>query len=136
MTAIAGLMSWLAISVTYIQFRRGYDAQGFDRSKLPYASPLAWYGAWYAIIMILIISFFSAWNVFLKGAWSTSDFITNYLPLALFPCLFIGKKLISKTQWRKIHDMDFLTNIPEIEAAYFEEPRKATVWGRFVDAIF
>lgn len=37
--------------------------------------------------MITIILFFSAWSVFLKDNWSTSTFVTNYLPLWLFPIL-------------------------------------------------
>ncbi|KAL7413819.1 amino acid permease [Mrakia frigida] len=136
MTAIAGLMSWLAISVTYIKFRRGMDAQGFDRSTLPYRSPFAYYGAFYAVGMISVISFFSAWNVFLRDNWDTATFITNYLPLAIFPTLFVGKKLISKTTWRKAADLDFVTGIAEIEAEAFDEPPHPKWWGRFLQAIF
>jgi len=64
-----------------IKFRRGMEAQGFDRSTLPYKSPFAYYGAFYAIGMISVISFFSAWNVFLKGDWDTATFITSEFSL-------------------------------------------------------
>jgi len=34
-------MSWFAISITYIQFCRGMDAQGFPRETLPYRNRLS-----------------------------------------------------------------------------------------------
>jgi yeast amino acid transporter len=59
MTAVAGLISWLAISVTYIRFRAGMEAQGLSRSILPYSNRLSLPLAYYAVFMILIITFFS-----------------------------------------------------------------------------
>ena len=58
----------------------------------------------------------SGWTVFLKGRWSTETFITNYFPLALFPVLYIGARLYYRTPFVKPEDMDFITNIDEIEA--------------------
>jgi amino acid transporter len=57
MTAVAGLMTWFGIAVTYIRFYAGTKAQGLDRSKLPYSSKLQPYAAWYAAISCLFISF-------------------------------------------------------------------------------
>jgi amino acid permease len=56
MTAVAGLITWFGICVTYIRFHKGYTAQGLDRSKLPYASVLQPYAAWYGAITCLFIS--------------------------------------------------------------------------------
>jgi amino acid transporter len=55
MTAIAGLMTWFGISVTYIQFHSGLKAQGIDRRTLPFASKLQPFAAWYALGFILLI---------------------------------------------------------------------------------
>lgn len=60
MTAVAGLMTWFGIAVTYIRFYKGFKAQGFDRSALPYASVLQPYAAWYAAISCLVICFVSS----------------------------------------------------------------------------
>ena len=57
MTSVAGLMTWFGISITYIRFHAGFVAQGFDRSKLPYASKLNPYAAWYAAFMCIIVCF-------------------------------------------------------------------------------
>jgi amino acid transporter len=134
-------MSWFAISVTYIRFRQGMDYQGFDRSTLPYKSRFAYYGAWYACIMIAIIQFFSGFSVFLNPnapgyTFDHATFWTNYIPLGLFPILYLGKKFISKTSIRRVADMDFITNIAEIEASEQPEVRHPKWWGRLADAVF
>lgn len=59
MTAIAGLMTWFGISFTYLRFYKGFKAQGFDRSKLPFASKLQPYAAYYACASTLIVCFVS-----------------------------------------------------------------------------
>lgn len=57
MTAIAGLMSWFAIAVTYTRFRAGMEAQGMDRNLLPFKSRFSKFGAWYAIVSVIPILF-------------------------------------------------------------------------------
>ena len=56
LTAIAGLLTWFGISVTYIRFYAGMKAQGIDRKSLPFASVMQPYAAWYAAFSTLIIS--------------------------------------------------------------------------------
>ncbi|CAA7266616.1 unnamed protein product [Cyclocybe aegerita] len=122
MTAIAGLMTWVGISITYIRFYAGMKAQGYDRTSLPFASKLQPYAAWYALFACSLISFLSGWSVFLKGRWATDTFVTNYLPLALFPVMYIGAKFVYKEPYKRPHEMDFITNIKEIEAETYDEP--------------
>lgn len=59
---------------------------------------------------------FSGWKVFLKGKWDTATFVTNYLPLALFPVLYFTAKLWRRSVILKPEEMDFVTDIAEIEA--------------------
>jgi len=122
MTSVAGLLTWFGICVTYVRFYKGMKVQGYDRSKLPFASKLQPYAAWYAMIFCALICFFSGWKVFLKGRWNTATFVTNYLPLALFPLLYISAKLFTRRPVIKAQDMDFVTNIAEIEAETYDEP--------------
>lgn len=66
MTSIAGLVTWFGICVTYIRFYKGTQAQGMDRSKLPYYSKFQPYAAWYAlcsITVIMIVSHFYNFGV-------------------------------------------------------------------------
>jgi len=122
MTAIAGLMSWFGISLTYLRFSAGLKAQGIDRTTLPYATPLQPYAAWYGLCAPIVISFFSGFQVFLRNSWATDIFVTNYIPLILFPIMYFGSKfLYYKRPMIKSKEMDFHTGLDEIEAVSYEE---------------
>lgn len=58
--------------------------------------------------------------MFLRGEWATDTFVTNYLPLALFPVLYVGARMYYREGVKQPHDMDFVSNIEEIEAATLE----------------
>ncbi|EJD00917.1 amino acid permease [Fomitiporia mediterranea MF3/22] len=139
MTSVAGLMTWFGITVTYLRFHAGFKAQGFDRSTLPYASKLNPYAAWYAMISCIVICFFSGWSVFLKGKWDTASFVTNYLPFMLFPILYVGSRMYYRCRPLKVHEMDFITNIKEIEAETYDDPPPRNwgerFWGWLVSSI-
>jgi amino acid transporter len=122
MTSIAGLLTWFGIAVTYLRFYKGMKAQGRDRTKLPYYSKLQPFAAWYAVCSISLIMLLSGWAVFLKGHWVTSTFVTNYLALVLFPILYLGARLYYREAPKKPYEMDFVTNIAEIEADTYDEP--------------
>lgn len=122
MTAVAGLMTWFGVSFTYLRFKAGMKAQGRDRKKLPYYTNLQPFAAWYSMCFSLLICIMSGWTVFLKGRWSTETFVTNYFPLALFPVLYTGARFYYRKPLIAPKDMDFVTNIDEIEADTFDEP--------------
>ncbi|KAH9968928.1 amino acid permease [Russula dissimulans] len=122
MTAVAGLLTWFGIAYTYIRFYAGMKVHGIDRKTLPFSSPLQPYAAYYAAVSCLVICFFSGWSVFLRGNWNSADFVTNYLPLALFPVLYVGARLWTRVPHVKPSEMDFYTGLAEIEASTYDEP--------------
>jgi amino acid transporter len=123
MTAVAGLMTWFGICFTYTRFYAGLKAQGFNRDDLPYKSPLQPYAAWYALVWTLLICIFSGWQVFLKGNWAVDSFVTNYLPLVLFPIFYFGCKFtLYKQPMVKPEEMDFVSGLAEIEADCYDDP--------------
>ncbi|THH11555.1 hypothetical protein EW145_g585 [Phellinidium pouzarii] len=122
MTSVAGLMTWFGICVTYLRFYKGFRVQGFSRATLPYASKLNPYAAWYAVIACPVICFFSGFQVFVKGNWDTATFVTNYLPLMLFPVLYVSSRLWLKCKPIRASDMDFVTGLKEIEDDTYDEP--------------
>lgn len=122
MTSITGLITWCGICLTYIRFYHGMVAQGYDRKTLPYVSPFQPFAAWYALFATFLICLMSGWEVFLKGKWATDTFVTNYLPLGLFPILYISAKLYTRKPIVKTHEMDFVTDLAQIEADTYDEP--------------
>ncbi|KAH8110671.1 amino acid permease [Phellopilus nigrolimitatus] len=121
MCAIAGLMNWFGIAVTYLRFYKGFRAQGYDRSKLPYASRLNPYAAWWAVIACPTICLFSGFKVFLKDSWATDAFVTNYLPFVLFPFLYIGARVYLRVTPVRPTEMDFQSGLSEIEEMTSDE---------------
>jgi len=122
MTAVAGLLTWFGICVTYIRFYSGMKAQGIDRTTLPFYTRIQPFAAWYALVVILLVCITSGWEVFLRGSWATDTFVTNYLPLVLFPIMYFGARFYYKKGPVKPEDMDFVSGIAEIEADSYDEP--------------
>lgn len=159
MTSVAGLMTWFGISVTYLRFHAGLVAQGYDRSKLPYASKLNPFAAWYAAIACIVVCFVRLLILSLPhvltdnitisspaGLFSsrTTGILPPLLrtilcvdrvlfrllveltfhtkPFMLFPALYIGSAIWYRCKPIKAVDMDFVTDIKEIEAATYEDP--------------
>ncbi|KAG1828762.1 amino acid permease/ SLC12A domain-containing protein, partial [Suillus subalutaceus] len=122
MTAVAGLMSWFGISVTYLRFYKGMQVQGIDRKTLPYYTNLQPYAAWWATVSTITICFFSGWTVFLEGNWSTVTFVTNYILFITWPILYVGARFYYGTKPVAAEDMDFTSDLAEIVADSYDEP--------------
>jgi amino acid transporter len=122
MTSVAGLMTWFGISVTYIRFHKGLKAQGIDRKTLPFSTRVQPFAAWYACISTFVICLLNGWPVFLNGKWNTATFVTSYLPFALFPVLYVGARLFYRIPPVKPHEMDFHSDIAQIEADEVDDP--------------
>ncbi|KAF8633974.1 hypothetical protein AX15_001152 [Amanita polypyramis BW_CC] len=122
MTSIAGLMTWFGICVTYVRFYHGLKVQGYNRATLPFRSRLQPFAAWYAIVFIMVVCFFSGWTVFLKGQWRTDQFVTNYLPFILFPIMYTVARLYYRQGPIPPEEIDFVTGIKELERDTYDEP--------------
>ena len=116
---------------TYIRFRAGWNAQGLDRSLLPFKASLQPYAAWYGIIAITVILIFSGFSVFLRGNWDTADFVTNYIPLMFAPILFAAASFVLKSKFVRAEDMDFITGVDEVIAETYDEPPPKNIWEKF-----
>lgn len=66
--------------------------------------------------MVLTPFQFNGWSVFLKGNWDTPTFVTSYIPFILFPILYVGARFYYRSSPVKPEDMDFVSDIAQIEA--------------------
>jgi amino acid transporter len=74
MTAVAGLMTWFGISVTYLRFYKGLKVQGIDRKTLPYSTRLQPYAAWYGTVSTIIVCFVRQLFMPNNTTWTDSCF--------------------------------------------------------------
>ncbi|KAI9365528.1 amino acid permease [Zopfochytrium polystomum] len=138
LTSVSGLFSWLCISIIYLRFHYGMKKQGIDRSKLPYIAPLQPYASWYALVLTLLVILFSNWTVFTEGRWDTPSFVTNYLPIPLFIVLYFGHKFTQGTTVVPLDQLDFVSDVQEIEALEEDETEDAnqSKFQKVLDSLF
>jgi yeast amino acid transporter len=89
---------------------------------------------------VILISFqLIGWSVFLKNGWNTTTFVTDYFPFILFPLLYVGAMFYYRVPPVKPEDMDFVSDIAQIEADETpEEPAKnilEAVWKSLVSVV-
>jgi amino acid transporter len=117
-----GLIDFMVMSLTFIFFYRACQAQGIDRSKLPYYGRFQPYGAYIALAFQTIMVFVYGYETF--RPWNVESFFRNYTMQILAPILFIGWKVIKKTRFIRPHECDLTWEAPGIDRyeAQFTEP--------------
>jgi len=118
LSTTGGFTSWFVMNFTYIYFRRGLLAQGYDPTKNAYNNRLqpylAYWGCGWILFFILINGFAVFWH------FNATGFLTAYINIPIFFVLYFGYKFIMKTSFWKPEEMDFVTGIPTPEET--EEP--------------
>ncbi|KAK5165892.1 uncharacterized protein LTR77_008816 [Saxophila tyrrhenica] len=117
------LIDYIGMAITFICFHRACKAQGLDRRTLPYFGWFQPYGAYVAVVWFSIITMFYGYLAF-RPAWSVEGFFQNYTMQIVDPILFISWKLIKKTKWKSVYEVDLVWERPTIDAyeATFLDP--------------
>ena len=113
-TSITGLITWDIILITYVRFYRGLAYHGIDRDALPYKAPLQPYASYFGIFFINLIILFNGFQVFLANSWNDHNFITAYICLPIFLVFYLFWKIIKRSKFVRISDMDFTTGRREL----------------------
>jgi amino acid transporter len=135
LSTVAGLLSWMTLCVCFIRYNRACKVQGINRNYLPMKGRFQPYAAYVGAIGSAIIVLFSGFGVFLKGNWSTANFIANYIGIAIYIVPFVLWKIIKKTRFVRSPETDLFsgrfdpTNLPP-------ELIPTTWWGKFIDWLF
>jgi amino acid transporter len=116
LSAVSTLIVWASVSYTYVCFYRGLKHNGIDRNTLPFKSPLQPYLAWFSICFCLIVAFFNGFDAFFPGRFSAKTFIPPYIDIPIVLALFFGYKLVKKTKFVRVQDMDLWSGKAEIDA--------------------
>jgi len=120
--ATSALVTWFGIGVTYLRFYEGMKAKGIKRQDLPFTSRLQPFAGWWCVCGSAFVLLLGAWPAFLKGHWSTPIFVTQYLPVVLFPVLYISAKLVMEVDTKSAEEIDLVSNVREFEEMTFNDP--------------
>ncbi|CAG9941779.1 unnamed protein product [Clonostachys rosea f. rosea IK726] len=108
-----GLITFMIMSITFINYYKACEAQGVDRRTRPYYGWFQPYGAYIALTAQLIIALAYGYTSF--APWSVENFFANYTMQLLAPILFFGWKIFKKTKYIKPHEVDLVWERPMIE---------------------
>lgn len=132
MTAlVATFIVWSVIQLTHIRFRNALAAQGEDPSSLPYRAPFYPYAAYAALAASVFLVFFQGYPAFLNP-FNAEDFVVNYILLPVFVAFVVFWKLLKRTKWVRLEEMDIWTGRREHEWVVDDavQPKKMTLLER------
>jgi amino acid transporter len=122
------LIDYIIIMVTYICYHRACNAQGFDRSKLPYVGYLQPYCGYIGLVWFIVMLFCFGYRSFTP--WDTAGFFLNYTMLIFSPACFIFWKLWKKTRWLRPLEVDLKWEADAITAYEESEEEQPTSFWR------
>lgn len=67
--------------------------------------------AWAVVICFAPIIFFSGWTT--VSPFSASNFFSSYVNIGFFIVMYVGWKIVKKTRWVRLDEMDISTHYVE-----------------------
>ncbi|PYH92569.1 hypothetical protein BO71DRAFT_485312 [Aspergillus ellipticus CBS 707.79] len=138
-TTVASLISWVVLEVTVLRFFAGLKAQGLSRDRLPYRSPWQPYASWVTLFMVSMVLIFSGFDIFVKGNFTASGFLTSYLNIGIFAVLYIFFKFWLKSKVIPLKEIDFQSEFDAIEreksTGEYEKELGQAWWKRFASSV-
>ncbi|TGO57989.1 hypothetical protein BOTNAR_0190g00110 [Botryotinia narcissicola] len=132
LSTVAGLLAWMTLCICYIRYHHACIAQGVDRNNLPFKGRCQPLAAYVGAIGSGIIVIFSGFGVFIKGNWSTADFIASYIGIVIYIAPYIFWKIFKRTKVSRSKDVDLFSGRFDASSAPVE-PIPTTAWGKFLD---
>ena len=114
LTNTSGFISWICCCIVYLRFRKAYKIQNVD---VPYHSKIQPFGAWFALVAFTILCLINGFNVFWPSKWSVSTFLTDYIGIPIFLCIYFGHRILYawNDRWAYLpQEVDLKTGLPEV----------------------
>jgi len=70
---------WSRVAADFSTFPPIFRCAGISRDSLPFKAPGQPYLSYFSLIMLILITLFNGYSVFLDGNWNVSDFIIAYI---------------------------------------------------------
>ncbi|OQO14912.1 hypothetical protein B0A48_00294 [Cryoendolithus antarcticus] len=101
----ATFIAWAFIGVTHVRFRNAWVLQGNSVSNLPYKAVLYPYGTYFVVGLNIFLVVISGYGTFI-GGFDVVNFVFNYIVLVIFVVLYVFWKVVKKTKWVKLVEID------------------------------
>lgn len=97
-SGMTGFIAWVGIAVSHYRFRKAFDKQNYDKSKLKYKAKLFPFGPIFAGFLCVIVIIGQDVDFIKTGAFDLNRFVITYMGIPVFLAFFIYHKLRYKTK--------------------------------------
>ncbi|KAI0010469.1 proline-specific permease [Xylariaceae sp. FL0662B] len=136
LTAAGVLVSWSVILLNHIRLRLAMRKQDISESRLPWHNWWALYSSCAGLFMCILILLTSGFEVFTKGNWDASTFVSSYLDIPLVLSAYLIWKFIKKTKVVSLHSIPLDEAFGQADEILGEPPAKKKGWVRLVSWIW
>ncbi|OAQ66497.1 amino acid permease [Pochonia chlamydosporia 170] len=123
LVGVSNQLSWIAIGIASIRFRAGLERQG-KTHLLPFKNWTYPYGPWMSVFLNSFLVLIQGWSCF-SPDFDAVSFVSFYIELPVMLIMYVGWKLVKKTKWVKLDEMDLVT---DVHTADDGEPEKTKGW--------
>lgn len=105
---VSNQLSWIAIGFASLRFRAGLKAQGLEH-LLPFKNWTYPYGPIFSVVLNSVLVLVQGWSCF-SPSFQAVDFVSFYIELPVMLVMFVAWKVVKKTRWVKLEEMDLVTD--------------------------
>ncbi|CAN6612291.1 SPS-sensor component Ssy1p [Trichomonascus vanleenenianus] len=130
LTTSSGLLVWAGMCFVYIRFYKALqlrpDITPRDHDMYPYKSPFQPYTAYAGLTLNTVVAVFIGFPMFLKEQWDTQHFFAVYVSLFFCIVVYMSHKLITRSKFPPLSEVDLDTGRKEMERVGWVEDRVYT----------
>ena len=97
-SGMTGFIAWVGIAVSHYRFRKAFDKQNYDKSKLKYKAKLFPFGPIFAGVLCVLVIVGQDVDFIKTGDFNLNRFVITYMGIPVFLAFFIYHKLRYKTK--------------------------------------
>ena len=105
---VSNQLSWIAIGFASLRFRAGLKAQGLE-PLLPFKNWTYPYGPIFSVVLNSVLVLVQGWSCF-SPSFQAVDFVSFYIELPVMLVMFVAWKVVKKTKWVRLEEMDLVTD--------------------------
>ena len=110
-SGMTGFIAWVGIAISHYRFRKAFNAQNYDKSKLKYHAKLVPFGPIFAGVLCVIVIIGQDVDFIKTGHFDLNRFITTYMGIPVFLVFFIYHKIRYKTKKIPLEQVDLRQDV-------------------------
>ena len=130
LVGVSNQLSWICIGLSSLRFRAGMKAQGLEH-LLPFRNWTYPVGPILAVGLNIVIVLVQGWSCF-SPTFSAVDFVSYYIELPIMFVMFVFWKLVKRTKFVHVDQMDLITDRYDLHPNYRAESEARAENGEVV----